>query len=150
MNSTVTSIEENKRLAARPHEEVFNQGNLDAADGIFSSDFAQYEPHLPPLPRGPEGVKRLASMLRAAFPDLQLRLDETVAEGDNVVHHWTFQGTHQGEFNGISATGRRVVISGIDIWRVRDGKLTENQQIVDNLSLLEQLGVVPLTGQAET
>jgi steroid delta-isomerase-like uncharacterized protein len=146
MNTTVTSIEENKRLAARPHEEVFNQGNLDAADGIFSSDYVQHEAHLPPLPPGPEGVKRLASMLRAAFPDLRLRLDETVAEGDKVVHYWTFQGTHQGEFNGIPATGRGVVITGIDIWRIEDGKLKENRQIVDNLSLLEQLGVVPPAG----
>jgi steroid delta-isomerase-like uncharacterized protein len=146
MNSTATSIEENKRLAARPHEEVFNQGNLDAADEIFSADYVQHESHLPPLPPGPEGVKRLASLLRAAFPDLHLTLNDTIAEGDKVTHRWTFQGTHQGEFNGIPATGRRVVIAGIDIWRIVDGKLVENQQVVDNLSLLEQLGAIPPLG----
>ena len=53
------------------------------------------------------------------------------------------RGTHQGEFNGVPATGKTVTISGIDIWRVRDGKIVENQQVVDNLGLLQQLGAVP-------
>ena len=137
------STQENKALCARPHEEIFNQGNLALADEIFSPDFTWHEAHLPPLPQGPESTKMFATMLRGAFPDLHLSLEDSVAEGDRVVNRWTFQGTHQGEFYGVAATGKTVTISGIDIWRVRGGKIVENQQVVDNLGLLRQLGAVP-------
>ena len=137
------SIQENKALCARPHEEIFNQGNLALADEIFSPDFTWHEAHLPPLPQGPESIKTFATVLRGAFPDLHLNLEDIVAEGDRVVNRWTFQGTHQGEFYGVPPTGRTVSISGIDIWRVRDGKIVENQQVVDNLGLLQQLGAIP-------
>lgn len=137
------SIQENKALCARPHEEIFNQGNLAPADEIFSPDFTWHEAHLPPLPQGPESIKMFATMLRAAFPDLHLILEDSIAEEDRVVNRWTFQGTHHGEFYGVPPTGKAVRISGIDIWRVEDGKIVENQQVVDNLGLLQQLGAVP-------
>lgn len=148
MNATVPSTEENKRLAARPHEEIFNQGKLGVADEIFAPDFAWHEPHLPPLPPGPEGVKTFASMLRSAFPDCKLTLDATIAEDDRVAHYWSFRGTHQGEFNGIPGTGREVRVTGADFWRIRDGKLVENRQVVDNLGLLEQIGAVQTLDRA--
>jgi steroid delta-isomerase-like uncharacterized protein len=137
------SIQENKALCARPHEEIFNQGNLDVADEIFSPDFTWYEANLPPLPKGPEGIKIFATMLGGAFPDFHLTLEDTIAEGDKVVNRWSFRGTHRGEFNGVPPTGREVTTSGIDIWRIEGGKIVENRQEVDNLGLLRQLGAIP-------
>jgi steroid delta-isomerase-like uncharacterized protein len=137
------SIQENKALCARPHEEIFNQGNLAVADEIFSSEFIFHEAHLPPLPRGPESIKMVATMLRRAFPDLHLTLEDSIAEGDRVVNRWSFRGTQHGEFASVPPTGREVAISGIDVWRIKDGKIVENQQVVDNLGLLQQLGAVP-------
>ncbi len=142
------TTQENKALAARPHEEIFNQGNLALAAEMFSPDFAWYEAHLPSLPKGPEAIKTFASMLRAAFPDLRLTLEDTIAEGDRVVNRWTFRGTQRGEFYGVPPTGREVTISGIDIWRIKDGRIVENQQVVDNLGLLQQLGAIPQPQQA--
>lgn len=144
------SIQENKALCARPHEEIFNQGNLALADEIFSPDFMWHEAHLPPLPQGPESIKMFATMLRSAFPDLHLSLEDSVAAGDRVVTRWSFQGTHRGEFFGVPPTGRTVTTSGIDIWRVRDGRIVENQQVVDNLGLLQQLGAVPQPEPAQS
>ena len=137
------SIQENKALCARPHEEIFNQGNLALADKIFSPEFTWHEAHLPPLPKGPESIKMFATMLRAAFPDLHLAVEDSIAEEDKVVNRWSFRGTHRGEFYGVPPTGREVTISGIDIWRIEDGKIVENQQVVDNLGLLQQLGAIP-------
>lgn len=142
------TTQENKALAARPHEEIFNQGNLALAHEIFSPEFTWYEAHLPPLPRGPEAIEMFAGMLRAAFPDLQLLLEDTIAEGDRVVNRWRFRGTQRGEFYGVPPTGREVTISGIDVWRIKDGKIVENRQIVDNLGLLQQLGAIPQPEQA--
>jgi steroid delta-isomerase-like uncharacterized protein len=139
----IMSIQENKALCARPHEEIFNQGNLALADEIFSPEFTWHEAHLPPLPKGPESIKLFATMVRVAFPDLHLILEDRIAEGDRVVNRWTFRGTHRGEFQGVPPTGRAVTISGIDIWRIKDGKIIENQQVVDNLGLLQQLGAIP-------
>jgi steroid delta-isomerase-like uncharacterized protein len=138
-----TSIHENKTLCARPHEEIFNQGKLAVADEIFSPEFAWYEAHLPPLPKGPESIKMFATMLRAAFPDLHLTVEDSIAEGDRVVNRWSFRGTQRGEFYGVPPTEREVTTSGIDIWRVEDGRIVENHQEVDNLGLLQQLGAIP-------
>src|SRR6266851_240891 len=113
------SVQENKALAHRPHEEVFNQGRLEAADQIYAPEFAWYGPGIPPnLPRGPEGVKQFARQLRTALPDLHLTIEDSIAEGDKVVNRWTARGTQKGEFQGLPPTGKQVVLTGIDIWRI--------------------------------
>lgn len=138
------SVDENKKLALRPHREVFNHGNLAAADEIFAPDFVWHSPGIPPdLPKGPEGVKRFAAGLRTAFPDYQLTAEDTVAEGDRVVNRWVMRGTHRGEFMGVPATGKQLTVSGIDIFRIAGGKIVENRQELDVLGLLQQLGVIP-------
>lgn len=138
------SLQENKRLALRPHDEVFNQNRLEAADQIFSSDYVWLGPGLPPdLPRGPEGVKRFASVLRAAFPDLRLTIESTVAEGDQVVNRWIMHGTHKGEFLGVPASGKPVTVTGIDIFRIAGSKIVENVQEVDLVGMLQQIGAMP-------
>jgi predicted ester cyclase len=87
-------------------------------------------------------------MIRAAFPDIHETIEDMLAEGDRVVTRSTWRGTHQGAFLGIAPTGKQVSVTGIDISRVASGKFVEHWQAADNLGLLQQLGVIPVPGQA--
>lgn len=139
---------ENEACARRFHMDIFQQGNLAAADELIASDFVWHAFGLPAeLPRGPAGVKQVATMYRAAFPDLQIAHQDTIAAGDKVVIRWVVSGTHQSELMGVPPTGKRVTVTGIDIFRFVDGKLVEMWQNWDQLDLLQQLGAIPTPGQ---
>jgi predicted ester cyclase len=97
---------------------------------------------------GPEGLKQLFTMLRTAFPDWSETIEDLMAEEDRVVFRVTGQGTHQGEFMGIPATGKPVTRPGIDIVRNVDGKLVEHWANIDQLGMMQQLGVIPPPGQS--
>ena len=87
-------------------------------------------------------LKRLFAAMRAAFPDLRIRIDEQIGEQDKVMTRKTFEGTHRGEFLGVPGSGNRVAFEVIDILSVRDdGRITDHRVIVDKLGLLQQLGV---------
>src|SRR5215207_4204368 len=88
--------EENKALARRVMEELFNEGNLDAAEELIAPDFVDHDPAMPEDVRGPEGFKEYVRAFRSAFPDLHVRIEDQVAEGDKVVQRWTGTGTHDG------------------------------------------------------
>jgi predicted ester cyclase len=90
------------------------------------------------------GKPKFFAMLHAAFPDLDVVIHDQIGEGDLVVTRKTFRG-NSGEFMGISPTGNRVAIDGIDIIRIRDGQLTEHWTIPDMLGLMQQLGALPPT-----
>jgi predicted ester cyclase len=81
----------------------------------------------------------LFGYLRTAFPDLHVRIDEQVAEGEKVVTRKTFLGTHGGEFMGVPATARPVAFEVIDILTVRDGRISEHRVVFDQLSIRQQL-----------
>ena len=120
------SEEENKAIARRALEEIFSgQGNLEVADEIISPNFVGHDPVSPEDSRGPEGVKEFAMMYRNAFPDVQLSVEDQVAEGDMVVTRWTASGTHREEFLGVPPTGSQITMSGIEFDRVIDGKIDE-------------------------
>jgi steroid delta-isomerase-like uncharacterized protein len=143
------ATQNNRAFSARFHEEIFQQGKLEVADEICAADFRWYGPGLPPEGgAGPQFVRQFASMLRSAFPDLAFSADDSIAEGDRVVQRWTMRGTHQGEFQGTPATGKRVTVTGIDIFRISGGKLAEMRQEVDMLGMLQQMGVIPAPSQA--
>ncbi len=132
---------DNKALNRRFVEEVINQGNIEAIDELIDPGVVD---HAVPagFPTGREGAKQFFAMMRSAFPDLHLTIEDMIAEGDKVVMRSTWSGTHQGEFMGISATGRRVTVSAIDISRVADGRIVEHWEQSDALGLMQQLGVV--------
>ncbi|MFQ6116758.1 MAG: ester cyclase [Candidatus Bipolaricaulia bacterium] len=142
------SVEENKALVRRVYEEVHNKGNLDAADELLASDFVDHNPFGPNVPPGPEGIKQEFTVFRRAFPDLNATIEEIIAEGDKVVTRLTIRGTHKGEFMGIAATGKQMILSVIDIVRISGGKVAERWGVEDNLGLMRQLGVVPPPGLA--
>ena len=138
------SLQENKALVRRFVEEVQNQHNLDALDALFSPDFVDHSGMTNPPNR--EGTKGFFTMMFAAFPDMRFTIRQQLAEGDKVMTHKTFQGTHQGPFMGIPATGKQVAFDVIDILTVADGKITEHWTVGDMLSLMQQLGAVPTPG----
>ncbi len=137
--------EQNKQLVRRAIEEVYNRGNLDLVDELVSSDFVAHTPS--EEIRGPAGIKQFATALRTAFPDLQMTIEDQIADGDRVVTRWTATGTHTGPFQGIPPTGKSGKITGIDIDRIVNGKAVECWTNTDDLGLLQQLGVVPMPEQ---
>ncbi len=122
---------------------IFNSGDLDAADELIAADFVGHDPALPEPLRGPEGFKMQVAGYRAAFSDLQLTVDQQVAEGDHVVTRWTARGTHDGDLLGLAPTGAVATTTGISINRIVDGKVAEDFTNWDALGLMQQLGAIP-------
>jgi ketosteroid isomerase-like protein len=135
------SSQDNKALMTRFIEEVWNKGNLDAADEIF--DPQSTTPGIPQLPPGPEGAKVVARVFRTAFPDFHITIEDLVASGDKVAARFSQTGTHRGPFMGAAPTGKRVQFTEIGIIRVAGGKVVESWYETDNLSLYQQVGLVP-------
>ena len=142
--------EENKAIVRREIEEVFSaQGDLDVADEIFAPDYVGHDAISPEDAHGPEGAKETARMYRNAFPDVQLSIEDQVAEGDKVVTRWIGSGTHQGELMGIAPTGNQVRVDGITISRIEDGKIAEEWDIYDALSMMQQIGAISSPEEAQ-
>ena len=140
------STEQNKALARQMMEEVFNRGDLSRADDFLAPDFVEREELPPGVPPGREGVKQLTAMMRSAFPDFKVTIDDLVAESDKVVIRQTWRGTHKGEFMGIPPTGRSVSFQVFDVIRFAGGKVVEHWGLMDSMSLMQQLGAIPAPG----
>ena len=142
------STEQNKALVRQLVEEAINKGNISVIDELLIPDFVEHEELPPGIPPGREAPKVLFTMLRSAFPDLKATIEHLIAEGDEVVLHMTWTGTHKGEFMGIPPTGKRISINVIDILGMAEGKCVEHWGIMDSMAMMQQLGVVPAPGQA--
>jgi steroid delta-isomerase-like uncharacterized protein len=141
------SLEANKNLVHRYYSEVLNGRNLAVLDDIAAPDYDEHSP-FPGQPNGLEGLKARAGALLAAFQPYVFTLHDVVAEGDRVIVRWTNTATHSGPFMGIPATGREATISGIDIHLIRDGRMAEHWHVVEELQMLQQLGLLPTPGGA--
>ena len=140
------SAERNKAIVCRMVEELQSGHNLDVVDELFAVDFVDHS--VPPgLPPSREGVKMQFAMFFVAFPDLRVVIHDQVAEGDRVVTRKTFHGTHQGDLFGIPPTDRSVAFDVIDILCVQDGKIVDHWNVVDQLGLMRQIGVIPAPEQ---
>jgi len=122
---------------------MWNKVNLDLADEFFSSDFVGHDPFSSEEIRGPEGFKQYVATGRASLPDLHMRIEDQIAEGDRVATRYVISGTHDGEMEGIPATGKQVEVSGTGIDRISGGKIAESWEHYDALGMLQQLGVIP-------
>jgi steroid delta-isomerase-like uncharacterized protein len=136
--------EENKAIARRIDAEVWNEGRLEVIDELVAGDYVSTVVGVPEQIRGPQGFREFVVTYRTAFPDLQIRIDEQIAEGDIVVTRWTGTGTHEGELMGIPATGKQVTTAGINIDRIAGGKLVAGWGLFDQLGLLQQIGAIPV------
>jgi len=93
--------------------------------------------------RGPEGVAQLHDALLPAFPDMDLELEDFVAEDEKVLVRLTIHATHTGTFGELEATGNRIDVPVLDLFQIRDGVLIEHWALLDNLGMLKQLGAPP-------
>jgi steroid delta-isomerase-like uncharacterized protein len=141
--------EGNKNAVRRLFEEVWNKGNLQVTDDLFTPNYAHHDSSTPDVGRGPESEKKRATLYRTAFPDLRLTVEDIIAEGETVVARWSCRGTHKGDLNGIAPTGKHVNMTGISIARFTNGKMSEGFVNWDALSLMQQLGVVPELGRVK-
>jgi steroid delta-isomerase-like uncharacterized protein len=140
------SVEENKAIARRTFEEIWNQGNLAAIDELYDANQVSHGLGMD-VPPGAAGLKQFISLYRTAYPDTHFTIEDQIAEGDKVVTRWSATGTHRGDLMGIAPTGKRVTVTGMTINRIAGGKIVETWNNFDALGQLQQLGVVPMPGQ---
>jgi len=130
----------NKEIARRVFSEVLSGGHFDRAAELYSSDFVNHGLH------NSVGLKEDQDAARGwkqAFPDLVITPEKLVAEGDLVTVYWIARGTNTGSGNGLNATGKSVESTGITIWRIVGGRITDEWSAFDRQSILEQLGLMP-------
>ena len=135
----------NKMNFKRLYEDIFNQGHLDAADELIALDIIEHQaqPGVDPAAQGRELVKQIARFYHAAFPDLNISIENMIADGDRVAGRVTITGTHRGELMGIPPTGKHVQFGSIDIIRYENGLAVEHWGETDGMGLMQQLGAVP-------
>jgi steroid delta-isomerase-like uncharacterized protein len=135
------SINENKDSARRYIETVWNQHDSAAVKEFFAPGVVRDDPATG-VHTGIEGVKQVVASLLASFPDLHFTVEQQIAEGDSVVTRWSSTGTHLGDFQGISPTGKKIALSGISIYQYADGVVIAEHSIWDALGLLKQIGAI--------
>ena len=140
--------EANKQIARRVIEELFSAGRMEVADELFAPDAIAHDPAQPEPTRGPEGVRQSVAGYLGAFPDLSIRVEAQIAEGDLVTTRWTAVGTNSGEFWGQAPTGKQATVTGITIDQIADGRIVESWTNWDSLGLMQQLGMVPTQATA--
>jgi predicted ester cyclase len=129
---------DNKELIRRLFDEVVNNGKLDVVEDLMSPDFSTVTP-MGVLNR--EGFKGFVTGWRGAFPDIHCEVSDLIAEGDTVAWAVRARGTHEGEFNGMPATGRSVDFDSLNIAHARDGQLVDHRVLMDFATMMAQLGV---------
>ena len=145
----MSSTTANKALVRRYIEQIWNRGDLAAIEQLVAEGFAGHDPATRGEPRGQADLHALINTYRTALPDVQITVDQQVAQGDWVVTRWTACGTHQGRLWAIGPTGRRVAVSGLSLHCVRAGKLTEEWTSFDALALVQHLWTVPTRPSAD-
>lgn len=134
------SAKENKIIVLRFINEAYNKRNLTVGDELLAANVVL---HIPDADiEGPEGWKQYASGFLTGFTDIDVQVEDTIAEGDKVVAHWTCCGVHTGELQGIAPTGKQVTMTGIAIYRFAGYKIEEIWVWNDLLGMMRQLGVV--------
>ncbi len=136
------SVEENKSIARRFNDEVWDGGDEAALDELFAEDAVDHGA-IPGQPPGREGHKYQLNLFRTAFPDLHVTSEDIFSEGDKVAYRWTGRGTHQGKLMGIAPTGKEVTFRGIDVLRIAEGKVVERWSEYNALEAMQQMGVIP-------
>ncbi|GAA1646504.1 hypothetical protein GCM10009744_42020 [Kribbella alba] len=136
------TTEQNKDTVRQFIDGLFTKGELGAVDTYLAEDFINHDPPFG-VTADREGMRTAGAMMRTAFPDWHSELHQFIAEADIVVERFTASGTQQGEVMGVAPTGRTVSLPGINIFRLRDGRIVERWGRLDELGLLRQLGIVP-------
>ena len=136
------SAEDNKAILRRFLDEAYNKGNLGVGDESLSANCSFHTPEADI--EGIEGWKNYATGFLTAFPDdLDVNIEDMVAEGNKVVAYWSCRGTHNGDLLGIPPTGKQVTWEGMGIYRFVEGKIEKVWTLNDALGILRQIGALP-------
>ena len=133
--------EENKAVSRRFHEAI-GRGSAQAVQEELAPNYVAHFPGSPG-PLDAEGFKQLVNVFASGFPESYFDFDNEFAVEDKVVTRWTYRAVHSGEFQGLPPTGKQVAMTGITILHIAGGKIVEHWVELDQLGLLQQLGVVP-------
>lgn len=119
-----------------------NKGKLDMInDSNFTADVVFHTK--PADVKGIDSARAFYANFITGFSNIQFTIKDVFGQGDKLVKHWNFKGTHTGNFFGIPATGKSVDLDGSTIVLMRDGKIAEEQDFYDNLDFMTQLGLIP-------
>ncbi len=132
---------ENQQLVKDIFERAINQRDESVFEEFIDPTYVNYDMPMPEP--GPTGMRALMGGFFAAFPDMRIIVEQTIGEADLVCTRGHFEGTHDGDFMGVPATGKTVNVNYMDMWRIAEGKAIENWVRLDMLGLMQQLGVVP-------
>ncbi len=141
MKETAMSVQDQRDLVATYIEKVWNSGDLIALDELTTPTFAYRLGEQPPRDR--VAMRQFLDATRSAFPDWRVEVSALVVDNDLAAARWSGTVTHQGSFHGIPPTGRQIRISGINMYRIAGGKIAEEWEQTDSLSLLAQMGALP-------
>jgi predicted ester cyclase len=136
------TAEDLKATVRRIFEEGFNNRKIELVDEIFSPNYVAHG-LLPGVPESREGIKQTFNIFRTAFPDFNIKVEETIVEGDKVVARLSGKGTHQGAFMGVPPTGKEGSLTAIVIYHFSGDKIDEGWVQRDGLGLMRQLGAIP-------
>lgn len=138
---------EGNRETVRSFVAALNSHDLDNLDDLLSADYQEHNPFAPEFPPGPETFKAIAGGILAAFPDVEVTIDYMVAEGELVVTRHTVVATHEGDFNGVPATGNEVTWTELHMFRIEDGQIAEHWAELNVMGILQQIGAMPVPEQ---
>jgi steroid delta-isomerase-like uncharacterized protein len=136
------AVLERNKAVARAVFDVWSTGDIERLDELVASDVVHHDPYDPHAADGLVGMKRTIETNRSAFPDMELTVEDQVAESDKVVTRWRAEMTHTGDLAGAAPTGRRVTLRGITIDRFENGKIVEAWRSMDTLGLLQGVGAL--------
>jgi steroid delta-isomerase-like uncharacterized protein len=126
------------RAIARRFYDAINAGRLEIIDEVVAEDFVEHE-EVPGLAGGREGLRQFFGMIRTAFPDFSMTMEDMVAEGDKVFVRATMKGTQKGEFMGIPPSGKQMAVPVADLVRLEGGRVVEHWGITDTGTMMRQL-----------
>jgi steroid delta-isomerase-like uncharacterized protein len=132
------SIEANKAVVMRVVDEMWNSGDPAAVEELIDPGMVEHGAFGAGT-GGRDDARATVERFRSAFPDLVLEAQHLIAEGDHVVLHWTGRGTHEGEFMGLPPSGASITATGLDIYRIADGRVVEHWGYPDVPGLMAQL-----------
>ena len=136
------TIEAN-RQRAKDYFKAFATKDRDWLEANVAQSYVRRDTNLPFEVKGPEGVLELGDLLLGAFSEIELDVQDTVAEDDKVLVRLQFRGVHSGAFGDYEATGNRFDVAVLDLFRMEDGKIAEQWPAIDNIGLQQQIGMLP-------
>ncbi|MEQ8433752.1 MAG: ester cyclase [Oceanicaulis sp.] len=133
----------NREILRLQIEDLWGKGRVELIDQLYTDDVTDHMP-LPGQPPGVSGLRQVVEQFHAALPDLQITVHGVLAEEDRALDFWTLEATHTGEVMGLAPTGNRIRFSGIDMVRIRDGRISDIWHVEELLQMIVQMGGDPV------